>query len=131
MKITVLLCVKQCHSAITAIIARTNFQRQYRLFLDYYLSLNTQKTMHKMYPDGGRKLARSGMRNKLFILHGLMKIYLLITSGVTPIRSREAERRTPALRWGPRGPTYSSYMNNIIHWGVVTLFCLPNWEMPI
>ena len=28
--------------------------------------------MHKMYPDGGRKLARTGMRNKLFILHGLI-----------------------------------------------------------
>ena len=28
-------------------------------------------TKHKMYPDGGRKLARTGMRNKLFSLHGL------------------------------------------------------------
>ena len=29
-----------------------------------------------MYPDGGRELARTGMRNKLFSLHGLtLKIY--------------------------------------------------------
>ena len=28
-------------------------------------------TKHKMYPNGGRKLARTGMRNKLFSLHGL------------------------------------------------------------
>ena len=28
-------------------------------------------TKDKMYTDGGRKLARTGMRNKLFSLHGL------------------------------------------------------------
>ena len=27
--------------------------------------------IHKMYPEGGRKLARMGIRNKLSILHGL------------------------------------------------------------
>ena len=27
-----------------------------------------------MYPDGGRKSARMGMRNKLYILHGLTNI---------------------------------------------------------
>ena len=29
--------------------------------------------MHKMFSDGGRILARMGMRNKLFILHGLIR----------------------------------------------------------
>ena len=29
-------------------------------------------TKHKMYPDGGRKFAQTGMRNKLFSLHGLI-----------------------------------------------------------
>ena len=31
-------------------------------------------TMHEMYPDGKRKLARTGMRNKLFILHDLISM---------------------------------------------------------
>ena len=30
--------------------------------------------MCKMYPDGGRKLARKGMRNKLLNLHGLIMV---------------------------------------------------------
>ena len=34
-------------------------------------------TKHKIYPDGGRNLARTGMRNKLFSLHGLRLEFLL------------------------------------------------------
>ena len=33
-------------------------------------------TMRKMYPEGRRKLARTGMRNKLFIFHCLNNKYL-------------------------------------------------------
>ena len=29
--------------------------------------------MYKMYPDGGEKIGTDGMRNKLFILHGLIR----------------------------------------------------------
>ena len=31
-----------------------------------------------MYPGGGRKLARTGMRNKLFSLHGLKVLYYTV-----------------------------------------------------
>ena len=38
-----------------------------------------------MYPDGGRELARTGMRNKLFILHGLINpFYPLLMQYSTP-----------------------------------------------
>ena len=32
----------------------------YRLFLDYYLRLYTQRQWHKMNPEGGINLARMG-----------------------------------------------------------------------
>ena len=43
--------------------------------------------MHTMYPDGGRKLARTGMRNKLFHLHGLIliEVKILISEPQLPL----------------------------------------------
>ena len=38
-----------------------------------------------MYPDGGRKLARTGMRNKLFSLHGLIDEYYFLLSNANAI----------------------------------------------
>ena len=46
-----------------------NFYLKYNLGLLTEIKYSTTK--HKMYPDGGRKWARAGMRNKLFSLHGL------------------------------------------------------------
>ena len=69
MKITVLL---------RAIIARNFFLKYntYNIHPSGLLSeIKFSTTIHKIYQDGGRKLARTGMRKKLFILHGLMEIY--------------------------------------------------------
>ena len=47
--------------------------------------------MPKMYPDGGRKLARTGMRNKLFNLHGLiLSIYGSLTEIQTLLKVKSS-----------------------------------------
>ena len=45
------------------------------ILLGLFTKIKYSITKHKMYPDGGRKLARTGMRNELFSLHGLKCLY--------------------------------------------------------
>ena len=103
MKITVLLCVKECQSAKIArnyltvycpfganapryrsclpatcygkeaikVMGSIGLMKQYIIFLGLLSEIKYTKTMHKMYLDGGIKFTRTGMKNKLFILHGL------------------------------------------------------------
>ena len=52
------------------------------ILLGLFTKIKYSITKHKMYPDGGIKLARTGMRNKLFSLHGLIRNYFAILEGV-------------------------------------------------
>ena len=54
-----------------------------------------------MYSDGGKKLARTGMRNKLFILHGL--IYMCITNQALIQDLREGGGQQGRIQDLPRG----------------------------
>ena len=47
--------------------------------------------MDKMYPDGRRKLARTGMRNKLFILHGL-SVDIIAPNNQIPVNTDISQR---------------------------------------
>ena len=89
-----------------------------------------------MYPDGGRKLARTGMRNKLFSLHGLSNSYFTVkldymtwkyilyyyisasfirtvahTQCRIAARAECAIAQGPDLLGGPVGPPTSAYLH--------------------
>ena len=52
-----------------------------------------------MYPGGGRKLARTGMRNKLFSLHGLIKKFGII---IEPEELEKAINDSDKILWRMR-----------------------------
>ena len=65
MRINVLLSVESEQSAMIAMTVIMKYNTYVdRLFLDYYLWLNTQQQCIKCIRTGGGKLGRTGMRNK-------------------------------------------------------------------